>query len=195
MENYTITKEQILELEKTFLTNESLREWFPDAFKKDLEVGKWYTLKEDRGNILVFIKSLNNNTDSYGLTYAGTWFENSSEGWTYIDSPENWREATPQEVETALRAEAKKRGFVNGAIGNNSKPNNYNCMNDKLNFVGIEFDAITNELRANNNDSSYWIIFRDGKWATIIPEETKVITIDKAVKILSKKYGQQVEIK
>lgn len=59
----------------------------------------------------------------------------------------------------------------------------------------FSFEAGQNRLMCECGGYGFFTIFKDGKWAEILPQETKVITMDKACKILSKKYGQKVEIK
>ena len=193
MENYTITTERINELcKESYFAKLMLPKWFPEAFKKELEVGKWY--KRPHNSALFYVTEIlnidSNHCKVFGFDNVGKWMPENAKTF-----PDNDFEATPEQIESALINEAKKRGFKNGAIGNNSNPNECNLINNKLNFIGMEFDDKTNELRAINNVSSFWTVFKYGKWAEIIPEETKVITMDKAVKILSKKYGKQVEIK
>lgn len=94
-------------------------------------------------------------------------------------------------LENELIAEAKKRGYKKGV----------KCVfgkaEEKRRLETDDFELSTdNELCVKRFNSMFSdIIFKNGKWAEIIPEETKVITMDKAVKILSKKYRKQVEIK
>ena len=101
------------------------------------------------------------------------------------------RKATNEEIETALISEAKKIGYKKGVKCS------FGMANEKRRLETNDFKLSTdNELFVKRfNSTTSDIIFKDGKWAEIIPEETKVITMDKAVKILSKKYGKQVEIK
>lgn len=64
MKNYSITKQQVLQLENFILkenVNKNLRIWFPDAFKKELEVGKWY--KSNAGRIVF----RTGDSDNYGF--------------------------------------------------------------------------------------------------------------------------------
>lgn len=184
MENYTITKQQILELHESNSpeTRTQIAKMFPDAFKKELEVNRWYSYN----NCLVCYQGdINNLNTGFGFFSDKSWMNLCNLGY----EPEKWIESTPKEIETALRDEAKKRGFVKGAkykplfSGGFSYDTVFEIESDKFRFHGQEL-LTTSKHR----------IFTDGKWAEIIPEETKQITMDKAIKILSKKYGKKVEI-
>lgn len=194
MENYTITKEQILQLENFTLkenVDKNLKIWFPGAFKKELELNKWYkgTFCRDK-NPLVYFDSLdgNGNIKSYGFNPEDKWvdYRKMDSHYGELSRIDHWTEATPQEVESALREEAKKRGFKKG-ITHNVTNGDSNIISSDERFAFVEKH---NKLLFNN-----WAIFENGQWASILPEETKEITMDKAVKILSKKYGKKVIIK
>lgn len=113
---YIITKLQLTQLLKNNeegneqLVSADLRAWFPDAFKKELEYGKWY--KSGYGAI-VFCESFtsNNNIQGYGFNSRKEYVQSTN--WFEIDK---WKEATPQEVESALICEAKKRGYKDGDL-------------------------------------------------------------------------------
>lgn len=111
MENYTITKEQILEIyDRTSVHNqEQLKEWFPDAFKKELEVGKWY--KRPHNSALFYVTEIlnidSNHCKVFGFDNLGNWMAENAKTF-----PDNDFEATPEQVETALINQAKKRGYV-----------------------------------------------------------------------------------
>lgn len=194
MENYTITKKQILSLYDNAIKDNSdiieidLKEYFHDAFKKELEVGKWY--KRPNNSALFYVTEIlnidSNHCKVFGFDNLGHWMAENAKTF-----PDNDFEATPKQVETALINQAKKRGYkkgINCAFG---------MAKEKRRLETDDFMLSTdNELcvkRFNSQISD--IIFKDGKWAEIIPEETKVITMHKAVKILSKKYGKKVTIK
>lgn len=192
MENYTITKEQILELHESYSPETRLKiaKMFPEALKKELEIGKWYKVN---GNKCIFkITDISGkNIKAYGFDYNGKYI---GEKWDFgnTDSYLQFTEATPEEIESALREEVKKIGFKEGTkirrhfeglgdktIDSTEYPHdpefNYDHIDDYLEFHGF-------------------VVYSKGRWAEIIPEETKQITMDKAIKILSKKYGKKVEI-
>lgn len=189
MENYSITKEQVLENYKYALNNQdylsarNLKEWFPDAFKEEFSVGKWY--KGTKRNFLVNYQS--DNMENYGF-WDNQGFKNNIAFGSYWSN--ECIEATPQEVEASLITEAKKRFKVGdklSKIREDSGSESYNrIFNNELQFSGSKLYFY----------SDFWnCIFDNGKWAEIITEETKEITMEKAVKILSKKYGKKVIIK
>lgn len=189
MEKYTITKEQILELHESNSpeTRMQIAKMFPNAFKKELEFGKWYVY----GRTLLNYQGLNDRylIQAYGFLEDKSWIKTSNFGNNFKE----WKEATDEKVEEALIAESKKRGYKKGVkvmplySDGSTHNDNVKILEDELSF-----DEHQNSLDFNN--SSYRL-FCQGKWAKIIPEETKVISIEKAIKILSKKYGQKVEIK
>lgn len=106
---YEITKETILKY--------NMKDEFPDVFEVKLEVGKWYK-NMDKGfekSIACVVELVQNDSliDFYGYGFSpdGSWFNFvKSNGFGSY----KWEEASHQEVETALRNEAVKRGFVNG---------------------------------------------------------------------------------
>ena len=190
--NYTITKEQILKLSKiNAVVKENLNELFPDAFKPELELGKWYR------NTNKALANYQGGIKGYGFTIDGEWglFKDN---WSF-DSPENWKPATHEEVEAALIAEAKKRGFVDGAKFKSSLSENGDVRTVRESYQ-CELNPLSNTLHVStprkewDEFQSNPCIFKDGNWAEIIPEEKKIITKEKAEKILSKKYGKTVEI-
>ena len=165
MKKFEITQEQIIELSKVSLNAKDVfKKWFPDAFKTELEVGKWYKFKETDNLIYIISK-----TQYYGFV-NNDWTIHKSETIDY----EGAIEATPQEVETALIAEAKKRELWGNkniicAYHNNSKQDTGSC------FVCKKDGTL---LWGENG-----AIFNDGKWASVI----ETITKDEAEKLLNKK--------
>ena len=185
MENYTITKEQILELAKSSIViKEKLNEMFPKAFKEEMEVGTWYKGTTDN-NFLICYQG--NGSDNYGFWQDQTYRNNISFGDYWVDE---CREATAEEIESALINKAKKKGYKKGVKSKCLISDRDAILSSVPYYSGDRILAHTKDLV-----SEFMILFKDGKWAEIIPEETKVVTIEKAIKILSKKYGKQVDIK
>ena len=187
MENYTITTEQINELcKESDFAKLMLPKWFPEAFKKELEVGKWY--KRPHNSALFYVTEIlnidSNHCKVFGFDNVGKWMPENAKTF-----PDNDFEATPEQIESALINEAKKRGYREGVKCS------FGIAKSKRTISTNEIIFDTNYGNNVGLCMGMNVIFRDGKWAEIIPEETKVITMDKAVKILSKKYGKQVEIK
>lgn len=178
MENYTITKEQVLELSEINKTVKYyLQKEFPDAFKKELEVGVWY---KGAANVEFLICYQGNEKDNYGF-WEGQPYRND------LSFGDYWNDesilATPEEVKQALENEVIKRfgkDWQNAEIEKclvHGDPHS-NCIT-----------VITTNTIWNKNGCIYY----NGVFAE--PLKSKIISIDKAVKILSKKYGKQVEIK
>jgi hypothetical protein len=93
---------------------------------------------------------------------------------------------TPQEVETALKNEAVKRGFVKGVTHTIVDGTKHIISEDNR----FGFDENRNSLLFNN-----WCIFKEGVWATIIPQEETYIKIPLSIITLTesnKKLGALV---
>ena len=169
---------------------------FPDLFKNTLEVGKWYYNK--KYDIVIYLTEFKygNAFNGYGFDKDKKWFHTQDYGNIYAESCH--RLATLEEVENALIAEAKNRGYKKGVkikgLGNGEI-----CALLDWNFEFIKYEY-NNVLwfGDKSNDFDCYDIFKNGKWAEIIPEEKTVITLDKVKKILAKKYkttAYQIEIK
>ena len=176
MENYKITKEQILAIEKVGGADVSLylKETFPEVFKTELEVGKWYKMKGDTHFLCNFNGNIGNNGNSYGFNLKGEWMDNSM----CFHNSDTYVEATPEEVETALVNEAKKRGFEVGVKFEN--------MNNKFIQTIISkpyFSEISNTLHVKSpkedwdKGNSNPCIFNNGTWAEILQTPNDVIKV------------------
>lgn len=169
---FKISKEQIDELARmNAVIKERLNEYFPEAFKKELEVGRWY--KHNSTEALICYQG---NEKSYGISNWGHW----SNGY-YAANALLWREATTEEIESALINEAKKKGYKKG---------NFKCLVERE----CEFNKNTHEWSFQQNGlftapfgKGGSCLFQDGIWAEILPTEKTVITRQKALKILAKK--------
>lgn len=168
------------ESEKELLRVNSLKEQAKEVIKpvsEELEVGKWYFIEnKDCGTIktdaLIYIQDFKGDDNkNYGFNSHGEWTD-----MFWADDLKNMGrivEATPQEVEKALIEEAKRRGFVNGGVGNNSNIHDKKLENCELLFnKQYEFDEEDNLLRVILDDYATWTVFKDGKWATIIEQPT-----------------------
>lgn len=173
MKKFEITKEQVMQLAKNNKENKEqlvdadLRNWFPGAFKtkftgwaKDI-----HEMNED------WIAYYENDILKYGINANGDWFESKSNA-NYNECESN-RVATEQEVETALINEAKKQGLIDWVY---IKATNGDCgLVNKGNWI---YDENVNKLYYAG-----FILFDNGKWATII----ETITKEEAEKLLNKK--------
>lgn len=119
---------------------------------KELEVGRWYL----NGNG----KTLFCYGERYGFNMLGGW--SSRIGKVYDD---RLVEATHEEVENALIAEAKRRGVKKGVILNRTW---INANNSIIKVIEGNFKLKDNRLLADGRE-----VFVDGKWAEVI-EEPKV---------------------
>jgi len=178
MENFKITKEQILELENGF-TLPKLKQWFPDAFKVELEVGKWYKRKDKYCNWLMNFQK--DNTKCYRFNSSNKY----DEDYLMIED-EGWNEATEQEVFEALKNEAVKRGFKNNlelvkcllGFSEDSSQEYYKKLSS-----AFYFEKYANKLWIQGGSYLDICIFDNGTWATII----ETITKEEAGKLLNKK--------
>jgi len=146
---------------------------FPSLFvKEELVDGKWYFNGNGKTMFLQDGKNKRKGFDAYG-----NWFE--SIGFVCDD---NLRLATPQEVETALINEAKKRGFKEG---------NYKCLRGKTELVENSFfyDKETNTLHHGLKESYYNDVFKGGNWAEILPQPTELTVAE-----IEAKLGFQIKI-
>ncbi|HYD90310.1 MAG TPA: hypothetical protein VEA37_02350 [Flavobacterium sp.] len=129
-------------------------------------IGKW--VKEpgiEFGKSLYYIVSIDkdkgiNPVNSYGINRNGVWrdIDNRSLELT------NWPLATDEEVNTALIAEAERRGFKNGAYVDNS-PLGFNFKErlKKGSNIWVSEGYV-------NIGSDGLAIYKNGKWAEIISE-------------------------
>ena len=129
-----------------------------------LEVGKWY--KFDLSLMFVKNKPTNNNVIGYGFDGTGLWTDKYHYWESYKD---NYRPATDKEVQTALIAEAKKRGFKEGGRfkGVAGTQMDEDVQISKHSPIEFGFPKSSLGLYCQNS----WI-FRKGKWATIIKDKT-----------------------
>jgi len=134
-------------------------DWFPEIFKKELVVGKWY--KRDGAIFEAITKpDSNGKFEVRGFDIFGTWMEDEKGCYTFCTGTEE--EATPQEVEAALIGEAKKRGYRDGDFVTPLWETPYT----KWSLIGNNFRFENGKLYLSS------CIFKDGIWATIIPDET-----------------------
>ena len=152
--------------------------------KPNLEVGKWY--KNNEYPNLVYLekhtkeRDLTNEFGTFAIGY----------GFTFNDFPEwsnelifanvrNFTLATPEEVETALINEAKKRGFTFGKYFKELQDKGNGGLIEKSGRCGKWFEFKDNKLFVIGYGR--WKIFDNGTWATIITEPTKKELLQKQV--------------
>lgn len=166
MRTFEITQEQIKWLSEQKYISSIVKQWFPEAFELELEVGKWYKIPNTK--FLICITDLKEGL-AYGFNFKGDFKEETFFGFKGIT------EATPQEVQTALVREAVKRGYQKGVFCEFGTAKDIREI--KSNFP--VYKEHRNGLYVENDE-----IFVNGKWSPIVLE---TITKDEAEKILNKK--------
>jgi len=153
---------------------------------KELEVGKWYWGSGwGSGEKLIFVSELSECGDlarGYGKGANGNWYDDDgSFSWTTADL----KEATKEEIETALRKEAEKRGFVKGAVfqGVQGAEKDMRIPIEEIHYSYGEYCG----LYSGNS----WL-YLNGKWAEVIEQEK---TLEQRVKELEDFVYQRLRIK
>jgi len=145
-----------------------LKERFPEVFKSDLEVGKWYKLYAKSFNFKYtwFITKIENDIIfGYGFDEKNTYYEFESE-LISIESLKSFELATEQEVKEALINEAKKRGF--------EYRTNVLSVDNVKEIIGSGFFINSDGSFWNNGFSKNICLMRNGTWAEIIPTVTEL---------------------
>jgi len=117
----------------------------------------------------------------YGFNVCGHWKDEDYYPLEDIDT-----EATPQEVETALIAEAKKRGFKEGVSFCRSK----DLLLSAFLHPSVNTEAVVTTPLILGDNNNLWtkdgcIIFSKGIWATIT-EDNKLNELEKKYEELGK---------
>jgi hypothetical protein len=147
--------------------------------KNELEVGKWY--KSEKTGLWFIEEIINKEREkSFGIGKLGNFFSSREryQSGDYIP-------ATPQEVETALKNEAVKRGFVYGIKYESPQSKIPNTCNGRF-----RFDSEINVFYSNGV-----AVFMDGVWAEIITQEETYIKVPLSIITLTdsnKKLGALV---
>jgi hypothetical protein len=158
MKTFTITEEQIKELSKWKHGKRLMQDWFPEAFEKQLEVGKVYKYPSLGGGKFMFKFNGEFNESTYGFASNGEW---SNELGIRESEINDYKEATKEEWLEALKEEARKRGFKKGVKYNYvDKPYLIKTFEDEL-YLCRSLDLV------DGGD----IILQDGVWAEVIKEE------------------------
>ena len=156
MKTFTITEEQIKELSKWKHGKRLMQDWFPEAFEKQLEVGKVYKYPSIGEKFMFKFNGF--GADNYGFSTIGEW---SNDLGVWKNEVNLYEEATKEEWLEALKNEARKRGFKKGVKYNYAdKPYLIKTFEDELDLGG-EADLV----------DCIDIILRDGVWAEVIKEQ------------------------
>jgi len=163
--------------------------------KPELEVGRWYNIYCDDFKYLFFVEKIENqDVFGYGFDEENYYYGKGCK--LFILGEINKSElATPTEVIERLKAEAVKRGFVEGVKFDNSNlPNDGGLGNILKSFLEVREDVIwiwSTEHTANRRR-----IYNNGIWATIINEPKPAyiqVPISEIDNLSSKKLGRFVK--
>lgn len=148
--------------------------WF-----NEVEVGKWYFKQYDRKSSIIFFCQGHRNGNAYGygidtLNNGKTeWFSDSD---VVESNNDDFRGATPEEIESALIAEAKRRYKAGDRL---SKIHEDYAKCEHRCFGCREFWLECGRLYVQNDISDYgYCIFYDGQWASVIPQEKPTLQDD-----------------
>lgn len=158
---------------------------FPQLFKL-AKVGDWVK----KGLSLWFIEEVRevgttkiNNVKSYGFDKKGEWTDSMWRSGVLLKR----EKATLKEVEEALMAEFKKRGYKEGSklgyIKGNSSERTIGSLSQ-----GFIYNDKTDQLLiiSGGENGGGLVIYRDGQWADIIEEPKTELTQDNLEEFNSK---------
>ena len=173
-DTFTITKETVIKYD--------MKDEFPEVFgkpftgwAKDTLIGNEKWLGYFENDILM-----------YGIDANGVYFIDRYKIGKYSECRSNI-EATPQEVESALIFEAKKRGYVDG-IYYIEPENCFMFDSKKQRKAKGQIQIYNNNLNHLCFSESVSLIFKDGIWATIIQPEK--MTLEQ----IEKELGRKIEL-
>lgn len=173
-ESFVINREQIDILNKcssTYKVTTYLETWFPKSFepeKKEMVVGGWYVIDYDGlYSLFNFVKLDGNDLYAYGFNYKKEFLTEKIFCDISNHDTSKIREATHQEVEEALKAEAVRRYKVGDRI---EFLDNYAYCQTEFNTIeNIDF-IVQGEPDVVFIRTNGWNLglYKEGKWATII---------------------------
>ena len=189
-----LKKKQQKFIKKAYNSNDVCQQWkddikknFPKLFKDtELVVGEWYKLNTNycklrKGMIFQFLEYQSGVDSCFAIVDHAAF---GIDTYNYlVPSTETLIPATKEEVETALIAEAKRRGFKEGVVFEAiDYTKGEHC---KILDSDIYYDDGEDENLHFRTDAckAYRVIFSKGKWATIVKE---TITKAEAEKQLNK---------
>lgn len=181
MKKFEITEEQLKEI-KSISTAEKekvnylLEKWYPEAFEKGLEIGKWYISKDVNKHIFYVTNITEDRYYYYGFNSGGQWCKNDYYSFNDSGLKHGFRLATEEEVEKALIKEAERRGFKKGITFISSASE----TNFKMRSYDFIYQSDINCLSAKLGGC----IFDNGIWSDIV--KTKYLTKKQAEEELTK---------
>ena len=183
---YEITKYQIEKLaDEDSIVKELLKGWFPEVFKTEFKVGTVYKIDKN----IFYCTEINERGVLYGYgLFDAKWGERFNDGshicaCNEVAAKNRLVEASTQEWESALINEAKKREYKKG---------NFKCIFNQEDEFNLDYKKwfyceIEKALFTMPNGEGGSCLFKDGKWAEILPQEKTVVPMEKALKIIAKK--------
>ena len=135
---------------------QNIEQEFPKLFKSEELYNGWY--KDSQNEWCMFFQD---GMMEYGFNTDGNWRGDIKHFYSPIYSD---YKATDQEVEEALIKEAKNRGFKEG---------NYKCLEGSIYKHSDDYKFYGSLLVTGFVDGARNVLFKDGKWATIIETITK----------------------
>lgn len=158
-----------------------IKEKYPDVFKSELEIGKWYN--STIADALYFIKEKTKfGFNTYGIV-GKEWCIDE-----IIHHLDKLELATEQEVSEALINEAKKRGFKDGVIFNSPNAIYNHSKNQEIKCCYFSYSILYNMLSVKQTSkNAEGIIFKNGTWAEIIPNK-----IELTLEQIADKFGVDV---
>lgn len=147
-----------------------IKDKFPDVFKSELEVGKWYK-RESENAIFCFNGKKDDNGYACGYGFVDSDFiENDpNDGWG-TQNQDDFILATESEIKEAIKSECIKLGLVAGVKIETP---------DKINKQWLKNSGADYTWFPKENFMTYygWKVFDNGKFATII-NKTEVTQSD-----------------
>ena len=182
MKKYELTQEQINQLAEKKHAKELLKEFIPEAFEKQLEVGKVYKYQSLEEGKFMF-KFNRFGVDNYGFNTIGEWSNNLG---VWENKVNLYEEATEEEWLIALKEEAKRRGFIEGIKFNCPYSGKVETLGNTLDyeFTGHDSEKFGKCLR----DNMGYVIFYNGIWSEIVKEDIPTQEeIDRVINYLKNK--------
>ena len=187
MKTVTLPLEFVKEAHKAACNDwkKRIEEHVPELAEPEIEVGKWYKGNFYNSDTLICIEEIERNVNFKGSISQkhygfinGFWREKAS--WSNTSWSKDLIPATEKEVETALIAEAQRRGFKEG----NYKGLESLYVDSK--FTGWCYQSSLNKLYSADEGDGGDVIFHNGKWAEIIENP-----IPNKLQELIEEYGKE----
>lgn len=180
METLTLRKDKVLEAARACSTaKRTLEILCPEFFEEGNRKDGWYK-DDDCPKWMVYFKD---GISEYGIDYYGDWFDS---GKYYEKLRAEDKPATPQEIEEALIAEAKKMGFKKGVVLQKSGINA--CFSFTFKQINGKF-TYCNDADLLDSENGQGIIYEKGQWASIIPDKKKM-----TISEIEKALGYEIEV-